>query len=126
MCLSRTSQRLIREASVISPASSMSAAAIKQSPSCVVAYWQRRHQDGSIERDDEGHKAETDHGEPLLALWLPCIIELGQRCVRKQEWHGCCLQSAWPCISSSMSTLGFVSSCSSGTIETEDEMELFV
>jgi hypothetical protein len=25
-----------------------------------------------------------------------------------------------------MSTLGFVSSCSSGTIETEDEMELFV
>ena len=38
MCLSRMSQRLIREASVISPASGMSVAAIKQSPSCVVAY----------------------------------------------------------------------------------------
>jgi hypothetical protein len=29
------------------------------------------HEDGGVERYNEGDEAQTDHDEPVLALWLP-------------------------------------------------------
>lgn len=50
--------------------------AIERGSSCTIAHRQSRHQDRSIERDHKGHKAQADHDEPLLALWLPYVQEL--------------------------------------------------